>query len=226
MAVGSTISDVFSASPFALLEEHVRACAACVAQLENYFQAAQDDDWERATELQAEIARMEGVADDLKREVRRNLPRGLWMSVSRADLLELVRMQDKMANNTKDVVGLSLGRELAFPKKLEKSIFKYIQTVVDSVNVMVEVVEATRELSRGAFGARQAQAIMAKVAGVEKHERLSDDMQSKLRSKLRAQEDKLSPVDAIFLYQLLSGIGEIANSAEKAAHRAQIIANS
>lgn len=226
MTVGSTISDVFSASPFVLLEEHVRACANCVAELENYFQAAQDDNWERATELQAEISRLEGVADDLKRDVRRNLPRGVWMSVSRADLLELVRMQDKMANNTKDVVGLSLGRELAFPKKLEKNLFKYIQTVVDSVNVMVEVVEATRELSRGAFGARQAQAIMAKVAGVEKHERLSDEMQSKLRSKLRAYEDKLSPIDAIFLYQLLSGIGEIANSAEKAAHRAQIIANS
>jgi uncharacterized protein Yka (UPF0111/DUF47 family) len=36
----------------------------------------------------------------------------------------------------------------------------------------------------------------------------------------------VSPVDAIFLYQLLSQIGEIANSAEKVAHRAQIIANS
>ena len=51
------------------------------------------------------------------------------MSVSRADLLELVRMQDKMANDTKDVAGLSLGRELAFPPALEKSLFKFINVV-------------------------------------------------------------------------------------------------
>tara|TARA_B110000503_G_C7129045_1_gene405991 strand:+ start:362 stop:1042 length:681 start_codon:yes stop_codon:yes gene_type:complete len=226
MAMGSSISDVFSSSPFTLLEEHVRACAKCVGELEGYFIAAQEGDWALAAERQAEIAQLESIADDFKRQVRRNLPRGLWMSVSRADLLELVRMQDKMANNAKDVAGLSLGRELAFPKKLEKSVIKYIQTVVESVNVMVEVVEATRDLSRGAFGTRQAKTIMAKVTGVEKHEQVSDEMQSKLRAKLRLYEDKISPIDAMFLYQLLSGIGEIANSAEKAAHRAQIIANS
>ena len=37
---------------------------------------------------------------------------------------------------------------------------------------------------------------------------------------------ELSPVDAIFLYQLLAGIGDIADNAEKVAHRAQIIATS
>tara|TARA_B110000503_G_scaffold123448_1_gene189049 strand:+ start:151 stop:831 length:681 start_codon:yes stop_codon:yes gene_type:complete len=226
MAVGSAISDVFGASPFALLEKHMLSCASCVAQLQGYFEAAQDGNWKRAAALQGEISRLEDEADQMKRDVRKNLPRGLWMSVSRADLLELVRMQDKMANDTKDVVGLSFGRELAFPKKLEKSLFKYIDSVVDSVNMMVEVIQATRELARGAFGARQTQVIMTKVAAVEKFERKSDDIQSKLRAKLRDHEEKMSPVDAIFLYQLLTKIGEIANSAEKAAHRAQIIANS
>ena len=35
-----------------------------------------------------------------------------------------------------------------------------------------------------------------------------------------------SAVDAIFLYQLLAAIGDIADNAEKVAHRAQIIATS
>ena len=51
-----------------------------------------------------------------------NLPRGLWMSVSRADLLDLVRIQDAMANETKDIAGLSLGRNLAFPENLNTSL--------------------------------------------------------------------------------------------------------
>ena len=55
-----------------------------------------------------------------------NLPRGLWMSVSRADLLDLVRIQDAMANETKDIAGLSLGRTLAFPENVLYATLKII----------------------------------------------------------------------------------------------------
>ena len=213
-------------SPLAMLEEHVHGCAKCVAKLPKYFEAAQAGQWERARKIQEDIAALESEADDLKGAVRKNLPRGLWMSVSRTDLLELVRMQDKMANDTKDVVGLSLGRQLAFPKQLEKPLGKYIATVVDSAHAAVAVVSATRDLTRAAFGARQIKAISSRAVAVERLERKSDDLQSKLRAKLMAHEEKLSPIDAMFLYQLLLQMGEIADSAEKVAHRAQIIANS
>lgn len=226
MAVKSNLTDVIGNSPLSTLERHVRVCADCVNLLIEYFEAAQAGEWKRASDLRDEIAKLESVADDLKLEVRSNLPRGLWMSVSRADLLELVRMQDKMANDTKDVAGLSLGRELAFPAKLEKSLFKYLAAITDCTNQAVEVIVALRELSRSAFGSRQVDAIAKMVTMVEKVERKSDDQQQALRAKLRKYEADLSPIDAVFLYQLLSQIGEIADSAEKVSHRAQIISAS
>ena len=226
MAVKSTLTDVIGNSPLSTLERHVRVCADCVNLLTEYFEAAQAGKWKRASDLRDKIAKLESVADDLKLEVRSNLPRGLWMSVSRADLLELVRMQDKMANDTKDVAGLSLGRELAFPAKLEKSLFKYLGAITDCANQAVEVIVALRELSRSAFGSRQVDAIAKMVTMVEKVERKSDDQQQALRAKLRKYETELSPIDAVFLYQLLSQIGEIADSAEKVSHRAQIISAS
>ena len=226
MAVKSNLTDVIGNSPLSTLERHVRVCADCVNLLTGYFEAAQAGEWKRASDLRDKIAKLEGIADDLKLEVRSNLPRGLWMSVSRADLLELVRMQDKMANDTKDVAGLSLGRELAFPAKLEKSLFKYLAAITDCANQAVEVIVALRELSRSAFGSRQVDAIAKMVTMVEKVERKSDDQQQALRAKLRKYEADLSPIDAVFLYQLLSQIGEIADSAEKVSHRAQIISAS
>ena len=226
MAVKSNLTDVIGNSPLSTLERHVRVCADCVNLLTEYFEAAQAGEWNRASDLRDKIAKLESIADDLKLEVRSNLPRGLWMSVSRADLLELVRMQDKMANDTKDVAGLSLGRELAFPAKLEKSLFKYLAAITDCSNQAVEVIVALRELSRSAFGSRQVDAIAKMVTMVEKVERKSDDQQQALRAKLRKYEADLSPIDAVFLYQLLSQIGEIADSAEKVSHRAQIISAS
>ena len=55
------------------------------------------------------------------------------MSVSRADLLDLVRIQDAI-NETKDIAGLSLGRT-AFPENLNTSLFKYLGIVIGSFEV-------------------------------------------------------------------------------------------
>ena len=198
MAVKPAISEVISNSPLALLERHAGVCVDCVERLPLYFEEAQAGRWGRAGEVREDICRLEGLADELKQDVRSNLPRGLWMSVSRADLLELVRVQDKMANGAKEVSGISSGRQLAFPASLTSDVIAFLDVVIDVSRTVVKIIGATRELSRSAA----------------------------LRGRLRECEAELSPVDAIFLYQLLAGIGDIANNAEKVAHRAQIIATS
>ena len=226
MAVKPAISDVISNSPLALLERHAGVCLDCVERLPLYFAEAQANRWGRANDVREEICRFEGLADELKQDVRSNLPRGLWMSVSRADLLELVRVQDKMANGVKEVSGISLGRQLAFPAAMTSEVADFIDVVVQVSRVVVKIIGATRELSRSAFGTRQTNVILDFVSQVEADERRSDEMQATLRARLREYEAELSAVDAIFLYQLLAAIGDIADNAEKVAHRAQIIATS
>jgi len=226
MAVKPAISEVISNSPLALLERHAGVCVDCVERLPLYFQEVQSGRWARAEEVREEICRFEGLADELKQDVRSNLPRGLWMSVSRADLLELVRVQDKMANGVKEVSGISLGRQLAFPSPLTEDLNEFVDVVVAVSRSVVKIIGATRELSRSAFGTRQTNAILDFVSQVEAGERRSDDMQAALRARVREHEVDLPPVDAMFLYQLLAAIGEIADNAEKVAHRAQIIATS
>jgi hypothetical protein len=226
MAVKPAISEVISNSPLALLERHAGVCVDCVERLPLYFQEVQSGRWARAEEVREEICRFEGLADELKHDVRSNLPRGLWMSVSRADLLELVRVQDKMANGVKEVSGISLGRQLAFPSPLTEDLNEFVDVVVTVSRSVVKIIGATRELSRSAFGTRQTNAILDFVSQVEAGERRSDDMQAALRARVREHEVDLPPVDAMFLYQLLAAIGEIADNAEKVAHRAQIIATS
>ena len=226
MAVKPAISDVISNSPLALLERHAGVCVDCVERLPLYFAEAQANRWGRANDVREEICRFEGLADELKQDVRSNLPRGLWMSVSRADLLELVRVQDKMANGVKEVSGISLGRQLAFPAAMTSEVADFIDVVVQVSRVVVKIIGATRELSRSAFGTRQTNVILDFVSQVEADERRSDEMQAALRARLKEHEAELSAVDAIFLYQLLAAIGDIADNAEKVAHRAQIIATS
>ena len=226
MAVKPAISEVISNSPLALLERHAGVCVDCVERLPLYFEEAQAGRWARAGKVREDICRFEGLADELKQDVRSNLPRGLWMSGSRADLLELVRGQDRRPKGVKGVWGILAGRQLACPAPLAADVIAFLDVVIDVSRTVVKIIGATRELSRSAFGTRQTNVILDFVAQVEAGERRSDDLQAALRAKLRECEAELSPVDAIFLYQLLAGIGDIADNAEKVAHRAQIIATS
>ena len=131
-----------------------------------------------------------------------------------------------MANGVKEVSGISLGRQLAFPAAMTSELADFVGVVVQVGRAVVKIICATRELSRSAFGTRQTNNILDLVSAVEADERRSDEMQTTLRARLREHETELSAVDAIFLYQLLTSIGDIADNAEKVAHRAQVIATS
>jgi predicted phosphate transport protein (TIGR00153 family) len=118
MSRKSHIFSMFGKSPVSPMQKHMAEVQACANELIPFFEAALANDWEKAAVLQKDIARLEGDADDLKRELRLNLPSGLMMAMSRRDLLETLTTQDKIANKAKDIAGLMLGRQMSFPAEV------------------------------------------------------------------------------------------------------------
>jgi len=112
------LSGLFGSSPVKPLQQHMASVQRCIAQLLPYIDAVLDKDWETAASEQANIAQMERDADILKRELRLNLPNSLFMPVSRRDLLEVLTMQDKIANKARNIAGLILGRKMEIPASL------------------------------------------------------------------------------------------------------------
>ncbi len=128
----STISSLFGASPVKPLQEQMQAVQACVQELIPFLDAVLANDWDEARRQQAEISRLENEADVLKRELRLNLPNSLFMAVPRRDLLEVLTMQDKIANKAKDIAGLITGREMHFPEAIAPTIKAYVQRSIDA----------------------------------------------------------------------------------------------
>jgi uncharacterized protein len=64
----------------------------------------------------ARIATLEREADRLKKELRLQLPKGMMLAMSRRDVLEVLTVQDRIANTAKDIAGLILGRGCGFPR--------------------------------------------------------------------------------------------------------------
>ena len=108
--MGSYVSKIFGHSPVGPIQNHMDAVFRCAQELVTFFEHVASGDWDQVQSSREIIVGLEHEADELKRQVRTQLPKSLFMPVPREDLLELMLVQDQIANRTRDVSGLVLGR--------------------------------------------------------------------------------------------------------------------
>ena len=121
-------SQLFARSPISPIQEHMKVAGATAAELPEFMTAVFAGDWDKAIAVQQRIAALETEADVIKRNVRSNLPRSIFMPVSRSDLLELLKAQDRIPNRCQDLAGLCIGRRMVFPKLMQPLMLKFIES--------------------------------------------------------------------------------------------------
>src|SRR6476620_1401172 len=124
--------NMFGRSPIRPLEEHMAKVHACVKQLLPFFNAVFAKNWVEVEIIHKDIVVLENEADILKRDLRLHLPNSLFMSLSRSDLLELLEVQDALANKVKDIAGLVLGRQMVFPELMVADYLEFLKRNIDA----------------------------------------------------------------------------------------------
>jgi len=127
-----SIFNLFGRSPIRPIQKHMAMVYACVNKLQPFFNAVIAKDWEIANKIQQQISSLESEADEIKRDLRIHLPKGLFMAVSRLDTLELLSRQDQLANLAEDISGLVVGRKMELPNTIQKDYMKFLQRCIDA----------------------------------------------------------------------------------------------
>ena len=219
----NSILGVFAKSPIKPLEKHIRLVIKCTNQLIPFFAACVENDWSTATKVRKKISKLENDADNLKRKLRLELPGGLFMPVDRADLLELLSQQDKIANRAKDIAGRVLGRKLEIPASLQAQFIAYLTRCIDATEKAAEAINELDGLLETGFKGREVGLVENMINQLDAIEDDTDGMQINLRKDLLAIEDDLKPVDVMFLYQIIDWVGELADLAERVGARLEIL---
>jgi len=219
----TTISSMFGTSPVRPLQKHMESVQACIAQLMPFFNAVLAEDWDEARKQQTEIARLENAADDLKRELRLNMPRSLFMAMSRRDLLEVLTMQDKIANKAKDIAGLITGREMRFPADFGPLLIDFIARSIDASAQAQKAINELDELVETGFRGNEVQLVEAMIHKLDKIESDTDTIQVKIRAALFAIETELNPVEVIFLYRIIDWIGDLGDLSQRVGSRLELM---
>ncbi len=217
------ISGLFGKSPIKPIQQHMEKAHACATELIPFFTAALANDWDQAAGVQQRIVDLEHDADRIKRDVRLHLPNSLFLPVSRSDLLELLGIQDKIANETKDIAGLMLGRKMQVPASMAAAMEQYLACSVATSAQALTAINELDELLETGFRGREVDMVEGMIKELDRLEHENDQLQISVRAQLFSMERELPPVDVVFLYKIIDWIGKLANHAQNVGGRLQIL---
>jgi uncharacterized protein len=223
MAGQNYFSKIFGDSPVTPLQNHIDKVVSCVEQLVPYFEAVYANNWDRAAEVQQTVVKLENEADNIKNELRMHLPSSLFMPVDRRDVLEVLDLQDHIANKAKDISGLILGRKMSIPETLHEVYMKFLTRCIDATRQAQIAINELDELVVTGFRGDEAIRVKAMIEELHVIEDDTDNIQIGLRAQLYAIESELPPVDVMFIYEIIKWTGDLADTAQSTGNRLQLM---
>jgi len=223
MRTTNPIASLLGSSPFKPMQAHMRIVNECISHVPALFEALIAGDQAEVVKMKEIIFAKEQEADDLENELRARLPKSLFMPVDRRDLLELLDMQDYMADTAQDIAGLMIERDMTVPEGMAEPLRELVQRCVDVCDLARKIIEEMDELIEAGFSGREAASVLKMVEQLSAMEDETDEMGVKLTQRLFAKEDDMKPVSVMFWYQMIQWIGDLADYAEKAGDRMRLL---
>jgi len=220
---GTPFSKLFGQSPIQPIQQHMGLAHQCAKQLPLFIEATLADNWTEAEVIYNTISSLEHAADDTKTQLRKNLPNSLMMPVDRGDLLVMITQQDEIANCTKDIAGIMLGRQMQIPAEIADLMKEFVDEAVETSAQALKAVNEIDELLEMGFKGRVLDVVEELVEELNRLEHQNDELQIDVRAALFKIENNLPPIHVIFLYKVIEWIGKLADAAQSAGGKLQLL---
>lgn len=217
------VSELFGKSPIKPLQEHMSVVTQCTLKLEDFLNASGSEDWDKAEAVYSDIRNLENHADTLKKEFRRNMPNSLFMPVPRTDLLDLITIQDKVANSARDIVGIMFGRKMIIPAPLKAEFAAFVDSAIKVTQQAQTAINELDELLESGFRGKEIDIVAALIEQLDCREVDADRHEREIRNKLLTIETDMPPLEAMFLYNIIEKVGELADRAQRVGSRLQLL---
>ncbi len=218
-----TIARLFGKSPFAPLQTHMNKVASCIEKLTKVFDVLGKNEGEKIERLVAELSDLEHEADMTKNDIRNHLPRSIFLPIDRSHFLEILSIQDSIADKAEDVGILLTLRPLelfnSFGPELLALYQKNIEVFWDAKQIIAEI----DELLESSFGGIEAEKVKAMVEQTAFKEDAADKMQRTLMKQLFTQGEELAAPSFYLWAKLIEEVGSLSHLSERLANRIRMV---
>jgi uncharacterized protein len=218
-----SLASLLGRSPFGPLQEHMNQVVTCAEEVPALFDALIAGDLDTLSAQQKRIAELESEADKMKNELRSHLPRKLFMPVDRRDLLEILDLQDTIADVAEDIGDILVARNWTVPEPMKQPLLDFVVMSVQAAVAGRGVMNQLDELVEVGFSGPESEAVMAKIDAVLELEDEADLLELKVTQVLFAHEDEMSAVSVILWLRIFDWIGDLADYPKKVCNRVRLL---
>ena len=218
-----TIARLFGKSPFAPLQTHMNKVSSCVEKLLKVFEALANNEVEKIERLVEDLSQLEHEADLTKNDIRNHLPKSLFLPIDRGHFLEILSIQDSIADTAEDAgITLTLRSLDSFPL-FEKEFSPFTKKTTEVFWDAKKIIEEIDELLESSFGGIEAEKVKTMVEEAAYKEHKAQKQKISLLKKLYTQGEALSTPAFYHWLRLIEDIGRIAQLSEKLANRIRMV---
>ena len=158
-----TILNLFGRSPFAPLQSHMEKASACVHLLADLFQALEKRDYTALEQIATQIGQLEHQADLTKNDIRTHLPKSLFLPIDRSHLLEILSIQDQIADKAEDIAVLATIKPIELLPVFKKEFKDFLNKNIDAFDSALRIIKEMHELLESSFGGPEAEKVRSMV---------------------------------------------------------------
>ena len=217
------IASIFAKSPFKPLRDHMDKVVESVVPLNDFFEALFQEDYSKIEQIQQQVIQAEKEADSIKNEVRNHLPRNIFMPINRRYLLEMLDMQDSIADVAQDIVILLNIRRMSLTKELSQDVIHFVKKSQDVCYLARGLTQEFGDVIESGFGRHEIKKLLEMIDNVSIAETEADNLEDALVRRLYEVEEKMNSVDAVFWYKIFELIGDIADFSKKSGNRLRLM---
>lgn len=219
----SIISKLFGKSPFEPLHQHMLKVKDCVDLLKPLMDAFLADKSMELEDISKKIFKAEHEADLVKKEIRNNLPKSLFLPVARGDILRFLKEQDNIADSVEDLAVLVTIRKMPVPEGLKEEFKDLLDKVLKACERAMAVSSEIKLLAETSFGGVEAHKVIDLIEQLKIDEWEADKAQMKTAKKLFSLEKELDPVSVMMWTHIFQELGTLANHAENAGDQMRMM---
>lgn len=217
-----TILSLFGRSPFSPLQSHMEKVESCVKMLPSLFEALEKKDYAQLTTISEKISKLEHNADLEKNDIRNHLPKSLYLPMDRSGLLEILSIQDGIADKAEDIGILINLKNLEMIDSIKEDFHEFLNKNLESFNGVSLIIKEMHELLESSFGGIEAEKVRKMVEEVAFKEHEADIIQRKLLKKLFSSENEMTYTTFYLWQRIFEELGSISDLSEKLAHRVRM----
>ena len=214
-----SILNLFGRSPFALLQTHMEKVSSCVHLLVDLFTALQHGDQTEIEKIAAEIADLEHAADIVKNDIRNHLPKSLFLAMDRSSLLDILSIQDSIADKAEDIAVLATLKPLTLLDTLQEDFYAFLNKNIETYNQANAVIHELHELLESSFGGIEAEKVRNMIDSIAHKEHEVDLIQRRLLKNFFNSDEHYTLSTFHIWQRIFEAIGSISNLSERLAYR-------